>query len=65
MLDRMGEILSQGCHPLSVFLAMVLNLQPGRHRYIFELLAAAFNPCLGGGRGPSVQHHFGSRDRST
>jgi membrane-associated phospholipid phosphatase len=53
--DRMGEILSQVTIPYPFF-AMVLNLQPGRHRYIFELLAAAFN--LAGAAGQVFKHHF-------
>ena len=53
--DRLGEILSQVVIPYPFF-AMVLNLQPGRHRYIFELLAAAFN--LAAAAGQVFKHHF-------
>jgi membrane-associated phospholipid phosphatase len=37
----MAEILTQFDVPYSFF-SMVLNLQPGRHRYTYELMAAAF-----------------------
>ena len=53
--DRMGEILSQVTIPYPFF-AMVLNLQPGRHRHIYELLAAAFN--LASAAGQVFKHHF-------
>ncbi len=39
--DRMDEILAQVTLPYA-FYAALLNLQPGRHRYTFELLAAVW-----------------------
>lgn len=39
--DRMDEILAQVTLPYA-FYAASLNLQPGRHRYTFELLAAVW-----------------------
>jgi len=56
--DRMGEILTQVAVPFSYF-AMVLNLQPGRHRFTYELMQAAL-----GLSGPVVmqfKHFFGTR----
>ena len=39
--ERMAEILTQVTVPYSFF-AMVLNLQPGRHRHTFELMSTVF-----------------------
>jgi membrane-associated phospholipid phosphatase len=39
--DRISEILTQVTNPYAYF-SMVLNLQPGRHRYTFELMSALF-----------------------
>ena len=62
--DRMAEILTQ-VGPPTAFFAMVLNLQPGRHRCTLELMSTVFGltslvtqPC---------KHHFRARrpaDRS-
>jgi len=62
--DRMNEILTQVMVPYS-FYAMVLNLQPGRHRATFELMAAVFR--LSTVIAMQFKHHFRIRrpaDRS-
>ena len=53
--DRMNEILTQVAVPYSFF-AMVLNLQPGRHRFTFELMATAFR--LSTVISMQFKHHF-------
>ena len=53
--DRMSEMLTQVAVPYSFF-AMVLNLQPGRHRFTYELMRAALN--LSGIAVMQFKHHF-------
>ena len=53
--DRMAEILTQVTVPYPFF-AMVLNLQPGRHRFTFEMMAAAFN--FASAVGQRFKHRF-------
>jgi membrane-associated phospholipid phosphatase len=60
----MSEMLTQVVVPYSFF-AMVLNLQPGRHRFTYELMRAALN--LSGIAVMQFKHHFRVRrpaDRS-
>lgn len=62
--ERLNEILTQVEIPYSFF-AMVLNLQPGRHRYTYELMSAAMQ--LSGLAVMQFKHHFRVRrpaDRS-
>jgi hypothetical protein len=56
--DRLGEILTQVGVPYSYF-AMLLNLQPGRHRYTYELMSAAL--ILSGLAVMQFKHHFAVR----
>jgi len=56
--DRMSEILTQVTAPYSYF-AMVLNLQPGRHRFTYELMQAALG--LSGLTVMQFKHFFGTR----
>jgi len=51
----MAEILTQIVDPVTYF-AMVLNLQPGRHRYTLELMRVAFN--FASYAGQRFKHHF-------
>jgi membrane-associated phospholipid phosphatase len=62
--ERMNEILAQVTVPFAFF-AMVLNLQPGRHRFTYELMSAALQ--LSGSAVMQFKHHFAVRrpaDRS-
>jgi len=53
--DRLNEILTQVAVPYSFF-AMLLNLQPGRHRRTYELMATAL--ILSGIAVMKFKHHF-------
>jgi hypothetical protein len=53
--DRLSEILTQINIPYSYF-AMLLNLQPGRHRYTYEMMASAMN--FSGLAVMQFKHHF-------
>jgi membrane-associated phospholipid phosphatase len=62
--ERMNEILTQITVPYAFF-AMLLNLQPGRHSHVYELMAAALQ--LSGLVVMQFKHHFRVRrpaDRS-
>jgi hypothetical protein len=62
--DRMSEILTQTTPPIA-FYGMILNLQPGRHRFTLELLAAVFR--MSTFISMQFKHHFRARrpaDRS-
>jgi len=53
--DRMSEIVTQLSQPTAYF-AMLLNLQPGRHRYTFELMSTVFK--LSTFASMQFKHHF-------